>query len=134
MADWNQNIIDTFRANGGEVPQFGRNLVLLHHIGARSGAERVSPVMSFRTPERDWLVVASKGGSPENPAWYHNLRANPQIRIETADDGVVDVTAEELDPDERDAAWGRITAIAPGFAGYERRTSRVIPVMRLKRR
>ena len=133
MADWNQQVIETFRANGGEVPQFGRRLVLLHHTGARSGAERISPVMGFPTDD-GWLVVASKAGTPENPAWYHNLLAHPQTRIETPDDGVVEVTATELDPDERDVAWGRITTQAPGFADYEQRTTRVIPVLRLTRR
>lgn len=133
MTDWNQQIIDTFRANGGEVPRFGRNLVLVHHIGARTGTERVSPVMSFRTPDDGWLIVASKGGSPENPAWYHNLLAHPQIQIETPD-GVVDVTVAELDSEARAEAWQRITAAAPGFGDYEQRTNRVIPVMKLTRR
>jgi deazaflavin-dependent oxidoreductase (nitroreductase family) len=131
--DWNQRIIEAFRANGGEVPQFGRRLVLLHHLGARTGTERVSPVMGFPT-DAGWLVVASKGGAPEHPAWYRNLLAHPEIRVETPDDGVVDVVARELDPDERAVAWRRITAEAPGFADYEQRTPRVIPVLELARR
>ncbi len=133
VADWNQTVIDTFRANGGEVPQFGRSLVLLHHVGARTGTERVSPVMGFPV-DGGWLVVASKAGAPEHPAWFGNLRANPRTTVETPDDGVVEVTAEELPPAEREVAWARITAQAPGFADYEARTTRVIPVVRLTRR
>ncbi|MFC5381250.1 nitroreductase/quinone reductase family protein [Aquipuribacter nitratireducens] len=132
-ADWNQQVIETFRANGGEVPQFGRRLVLLHHLGARTGTARVSPVMSFPT-EAGWLVVASKGGAPEHPAWYRNLLAHPEVRIETPDDGEVEVVARELDPAEREDAWRRIIAEAPGFGDYERRTTRVIPVVELARR
>jgi deazaflavin-dependent oxidoreductase (nitroreductase family) len=131
---WTQQIIDTFRGNNGAVPQFGRDLVLLHHIGARTGVARISPVMSFRTSDDGWLIVASKGGTPENPSWFHNLKAHPDIQIEAADDGLVDVHASELAPDERATAWARITAAAPGFAEYEKRTSRVIPVLKLSRR
>lgn len=129
---WTRNIIDTFRTNGGEVPQFGRDLVLVHHTGARSGLERIAPVMGFPTDD-GWLIVASKGGSPENPAWFHNLLAHPDTTVETPD-GVVDVTARVLDPHERTAAWTRIVGQAPGFGDYERRTSRTIPVLELVRR
>lgn len=133
VADWNQTVIDTFRANGGEVPQFGRSLVLLHHVGARTGTERVSPVMGFPTDD-GWLVVASKAGAPDHPAWYRNLLAHPRTSVETPDDGTVEVQAAELEPDERDVAWRRIVSEAPGFADYETRTTRVIPVVRLTRR
>ena len=131
--DWNQNVIDTFRANGGDVPQFGRHLVLVHHVGARTGNPGIAPVRGFPTPD-GWLIVASKGGSPENPAWYHNLRAHPETVVETPDEGTVDVVARELDDDDRAAAWTRITTEAPGFADYETRTSRVMPVLELIRR
>jgi deazaflavin-dependent oxidoreductase (nitroreductase family) len=132
MTDWNQQIIDAFRANGGEVPRFGRSLVLLHHRGARTGTERISPVRAF-PGEDGWLIVASKGGAPENPAWYHNLLAHPDVRIETPE-GDVDVKATVLDSTARDEVWRRITAEAPGFAEYEQRTTRVIPVVKLTRR
>ena len=131
--DWNQRIIDTFRANAGEVPQFGRSLVLVHHIGAKSGLERVSPVMALRDGDDTWLIAASKAGAPENPAWYHNLRANPEAEIETPD-GVVLVRAEELVGADRDAAWSRFTAVSTGFKEYEAKTTRTIPVLALKRR
>ncbi|WNM23832.1 nitroreductase/quinone reductase family protein [Demequina capsici] len=130
---FNDAIIEQFRANEGHVAQFGRHLVLLHHIGARSGAERVSPVMTFPADGGGWLIAASKAGAPDHPAWYHNLRAHPKIVIEVPGEGEVDVVAEELLGAERDAAWRVFTEGSAGFADYERRTSRVIPVIRLRR-
>lgn len=131
--DWNEQVVEQFRTTGGEVPQFGRTLVLLHHRGARTGTARVSPVRGFPTDD-GWLIVASKAGAPEHPAWYHNLLAHPEARVEAPGEGEVDVTASELPSAERDEAWSRIVADAPGFADYEQRTTRVIPVLRLRRR
>ncbi len=131
-ADWNQQIIDTFRANGGVVPQFGRSLILVHHRGAKSGIERISPLMGRRDGEDTWLIAASKAGAPDNPAWYHNLLAHPDVEIETPD-GVVPVWVEELTGAERDAAWAKFTVI-PTFAEYQRNTTRTIPVLALRRR
>lgn len=136
MADFSQQVIDEFRANGGTVTMagFGRNLVLLHHTGAKSGIERVTPVMALPTDDgTGWLIAASKAGAPDNPAWYHNLLAHPDITIETPD-GEVAVHAEELPGAERDAAWARFTAASEGFRQYEERTSRTIPVLALRRR
>jgi deazaflavin-dependent oxidoreductase (nitroreductase family) len=134
--DWNQNIIDEFRANGGDVTTggFGRSLVLLHHRGARSGIERISPVRTIRDGSDSWLIAASKGGAPDNPAWFHNLLANPDATIETPDDGVVAVHAENLAGAVRDAGWARFKAVSAGFRSYEERTSRTIPVLALHRR
>lgn len=134
--DWNQQIIDEFRANGGDVSSrgFGRSLVLLHNVGAKSGVERISPVMAIRDDADTWLVAASKAGAQENPAWYHNLRAHPDVTIETPDDGTVDVHAETLAGSTRDAAWARFLDRSPGFHQYEQRTSRTIPVLALRRR
>jgi deazaflavin-dependent oxidoreductase (nitroreductase family) len=133
-AGYNQPVIDEFRANGGSVGHFGRKLVLLHHIGAKSGVERISPVASLKTGPDSWLIAASKAGAPDNPAWYHNLLAHPDIVIETADDGDVQVHATALEGEERDAAWREFTTHNPGFLDYEQKTSRVIPVVRLTRR
>lgn len=135
-SDWNQEIIDEFRAHGGNVSSrgFGKSLVLLHHIGARSGVERVCPVMGIRTDPDTWLVAASKAGAPENPAWYHNLLAHPDVVIETPDDGTVPVRAHSLTGTERENAWARFLARSPGFGRYEERTSRTIPVLALRRR
>lgn len=135
MADFNQHIVDEFRANQGtvETAGFGRSLVLLHHRGAQSGTERVSPVMGIPS-DGGWFIAASKGGAPENPAWFHNLLVHPDTVIETPDEGEVAVHAVELRGAERDAAWALFTTRSPGFAEYERRTSRTIPVLELRRR
>jgi deazaflavin-dependent oxidoreductase (nitroreductase family) len=133
---WNQQIIDEFRTNAGTVTTagFGRNLVLLHHVGAKTGQQRVTPVRVIRDGADTWLIAASKGGAPEHPAWYHNLRANPDITIETPDDGTVPVHARVLVGAERDDAWARFTAVSDSFRQYELRTSRTIPVIALHRR
>ncbi|MGC5165470.1 nitroreductase/quinone reductase family protein [Luteimicrobium sp. DT211] len=134
MSDWNQGIIDEFRATGGSVSNFGRGLVLLHHRGARTGIERVSPVAAIRESDDSWFVAASKGGAPENPAWFHNVLVHPDVEIETPDDGTVAVHAVRLTGAERDEAWGRFTAMSEGFRSYEAKTTRTIPVLRLTRR
>jgi deazaflavin-dependent oxidoreductase (nitroreductase family) len=133
-SSWNDQVIAEFRANNGAVARFGRNLVLIHHIGAKTGAERIAPARAIREDPDSWLVAASKGGAPENPAWYHNLVANPDVRIETPDDGTVAVHAEVLHGAERDAAWERFKEASPGFRDYEEKTSRTIPVLVLRRR
>ncbi|GIG29783.1 nitroreductase/quinone reductase family protein [Cellulomonas marina] len=136
MADWNQQIIEEFRASGGTVTTmgFGRTLVLVHHVGARTGTERVAPLRAIRVDDDTWLVAASKAGAPENPAWFHNLVAHPETVVETPDDGTVPVRAEVLVGDERDAAWARFTSASRGFAEYQEKTARVIPVVALRRR
>ncbi len=135
MSDFNERIVDEFRRNGGtvETAGFGRRLVLLHHVGAKSGAVRVSPVMALPTAE-GWIIAASKGGAPEHPAWFHNLRAHPDVVIETPDDGEVAVYAVELEGEERDAGWARFLEASPAFAQYEERSGRTIPVVELRRR
>ncbi|MEN0129614.1 MAG: nitroreductase/quinone reductase family protein [Brevundimonas sp.] len=136
MSDWNESIIEEFRANGGtvETAGFGRGLVLLHHLGAKTGTERVSPVAAIRDTDDTWLIAASKGGAPTNPAWFHNLLAHPDVSIETPDDGTVDVRAEQLLDADRDAAWERFKQRSAGFASYEAKTTRTIPVLALRRR
>lgn len=133
-SSWNDQVIAEFRANNGSVTRFGRNLVLIHHIGAKTGVERVAPARAIRDDPDTWLVAASKGGAPDNPAWYHNLIAHPDARIETPDDGTVAVHAEELHGTERDDAWERFKEAAPGFRDYEQKTTRTIPVLVLRRR
>lgn len=136
MSDWNQQVIDEFRSHGGFVATngFGKGLVLLHHRGARTGTERISPVAGLADGDGAWLVAASKGGAPQNPAWFHNLLAHPDVEIETPDDGTVAVHATQLTGAERDAAWARFVERSEGFRSYEQRTARTIPVLRLARR
>lgn len=131
MADsFNDRIIAEFRANDGTVEMFGRALVLVHHVGARSGVERIVPLMALREGDA-WLIAASKAGADDNPAWYYNLLANPDTVIETPDDGEVAVRATELKNDARDAAWAQFTAASDGFRAYEAKTTRTIPVLQL---
>ncbi len=134
MTDFNEQIIQEFRANGGRVgPPFNSDqLVLLHHVGAKSGRERVSPLMSF-PDEEGWVIVASKGGAPTHPAWFHNLQAHPDTVIEYGSQ-TIPVHASIIPREERDARLAQITAVNAGFASYERKTDRVIPLVRLARR
>ncbi|MDY0828064.1 nitroreductase/quinone reductase family protein [Microbacterium sp. BG28] len=133
MTSYNDHVIAEFRRNGGRVENFGDALILLHHIGARSATERISPLMALPDGADAWLIAASKAGAEDNPAWFHNLRAYPDVTIETPS-GEVPVTARVLEPTERDAAWQRFLEASPGFGDYERRTTRTIPVIRLERR
>ncbi|MEI5673941.1 MULTISPECIES: nitroreductase family deazaflavin-dependent oxidoreductase [unclassified Nocardioides] len=131
MSDFNDQVIAEFRANHGKVGgNFeGAPLLLLHSTGAKSGEERVSPMMYLPDGER-YLVFASKAGAPTNPAWYHNLIAHPDATIEVGDDTIA-VRAEELPRAERDAKYAEQAALYPGFADYEAKTDRVIPVLAL---
>ena len=134
MSDWNDKIIAEFRANEGKVGgQFaGAPLLLLHSTGARTGQERVNPMM-YQAVGDGWAVFASKGGAPDNPDWYHNLRANPDATIEVGTE-TVEVKARVLEPEEREPIWEEQKARYPGFADYEAKTDRVIPVVLLERR
>ncbi|WP_375384509.1 nitroreductase/quinone reductase family protein [uncultured Microbacterium sp.] len=133
MSDFNSMIIEEFRANGGQVTTagFGDRLVLLHTTGAKTGAERVSPLMGLPTDD-GWLVAASKGGAPEEPGWAHNLRVNPRAAVETGT-ATVDAVAAELDGADHDAGWARFLAASPSFATYQERAGRKIAVFHLVR-
>src|SRR5690242_1152266 len=132
MSDYNAAIIEEFRANGGRVGgNFeGAPLLLLHSTGARSGKERVNPMMYQRVGD-SYAVFASKGGAPSNPDWYHNLVAHPDATIEIGDD-VERVIARVAGPAERSGIWARQKDRYPGFAEYEQRTEREIPVVILE--
>lgn len=135
MVSFNDRIVEEFRANGGKVGgQFeGGDLLLLHSTGARSGAERVNP-LAYVADGGDYVVIASKGGAPTNPDWYHNLRANPAATVEVGG-RVVPVAATVLaGGPERDRLFALMVDKMPGFADYESRTDRVIPVVRLSPR
>ena len=134
MSDWNDKIIAEFRVNGGRVGgNFeGAPLLLLHSTGAKSGAERVHPMM-YQAVGSAYAVFASKAGADDNPAWYHNLRAHPEASIEVGTQ-TVPVTARVLDAEEREPIWEKQKQDYPGFAGYEQKTSRTIPVILLEPR
>ncbi|OBA58397.1 cell entry protein [Mycobacterium sp. 1100029.7] len=130
--DFNRRNIEEFRANHGRLGgQFeGAPVLLLHSIGARSGAERVSPMMYL--PDGDnYLVFASAAGADRNPAWYWNLVANPDASIEVGDEHL-NVHAEEIKGAERDEKYAEQARRYPGFAEYERKTTRTIPVLSLR--
>jgi deazaflavin-dependent oxidoreductase (nitroreductase family) len=133
---FNTSIIEEFRANDGKVGgQFeGANLLLLHTTGAKSGQPRISPLAYFRIDGK-LIIIGSFAGAPKDPAWVHNLRANPAVHVEVgAPQGVqaFDVTARELPAAERDALFEKVSAAAPGFAEYQSKTSRVIPLFELR--
>src|ERR1700747_1691850 len=130
---FNNNVADEFRANGGKVGgQFaGYNLLLLTTTGARSGQPRLSP-LAYLTVDGKLLIIAGYGGADINPAWVHNLRANPVAHIEIGAESF-DAVARELPPAERDAIVPKITEIAPISAEYQEKTSRVIPIFHLQK-
>jgi|ERR1022692_1352095 deazaflavin-dependent oxidoreductase (nitroreductase family) len=130
--DFNSKIIEEFRAQDGRVsgPFEGAPLLLLHTVGAKSGQERVNPMMYLPVPE-GFAVFASKAGADTNPDWYHNLLANPRVRAEIGGQ-TVELTARVASGDERERIWTAQKAAAPGFADYERQTTRQIPVVILE--
>ena len=136
MANWTDATIQEFHSKAGKgVGGFGDRLMLLTTVGARSGKERTSPVMFHRDGER-YVVIASKGGGPENPDWYNNLKANPVARVEVGTatgTEMFEVRAHEAEGEERERMYAERVAIAPGFGEYQRNTSRRIPVMILER-
>ena len=136
MNDFNVKLIEDFRANNGTVtlpPFAGGQIVLVHHVGAKSGVERVTPLAYTRDGD-DVVIIASKGGAPENPAWYHNLRANPDTTIELGPD-TIEVTAEALtEGPERERLFNQMADVYGNFHEYQKNTDRLIPVVVLHRR
>ena len=132
-SNWNQTIIKEFRTNAGKVGGYfeGTPMILIHHIGARSGTERVNP-LAYLPDGDDMVIAASKGGAPTNPDWYHNLKAHPLIDVEVGTERFR-VEATEVTGAERDALWRRLVEMRPGFGEYETKTTRVIPMFRLTR-
>ncbi len=130
--DWNSKVIEEFRANDGKVGGgfAGAPLLLLHTTGAKSGRERVNPVM-YRDLDGRYAVFASKGGAPTNPDWYHNLLANPSVQAEIGTD-TLRLTARVASQAERAEIWPTWKSDYPGFAEYEAKTSRQIPVVILE--
>ena len=124
----NKNAASRFRRNG---KMLGFNGLILTTVGARSGAERTSPVGWWPGPDGSWLIVAAAAGAARNPAWYYNIAAHPNdVQIEV-DGRRIGVLAEQLHGAERAQAWQQITAAAPRFAQYQRKTDRELPVIRL---
>ncbi|GHH27940.1 nitroreductase/quinone reductase family protein [Streptomyces lanatus] len=129
--DFNQQVIDEFRANKGRVGGYfeGARLLLLTTTGARTGRPHTTPVGYLPDDDRV-LVIASAAGAPSHPAWFHNLVANPQVTIESGA-FTYDARAVVLDAEERDRAFARAVEADPGWAEYQKKTERVIPVIAL---
>jgi deazaflavin-dependent oxidoreductase (nitroreductase family) len=131
MSEFNRAIIEEFRANGGKVGGSfeGAPVLLLTSTGAKSGQRRTTPLMYMPDGER-MVIFASKGGAPTNPAWYHNLRANPSATVEVGTD-TVDVDAAVTSGEERERLFTRQAELYPQFAEYAEKTTREIPVVAL---
>ncbi|MGO9249790.1 MAG: nitroreductase family deazaflavin-dependent oxidoreductase [Solirubrobacteraceae bacterium] len=128
--EFNAKIIDEFRANEGRIGGMfeGMPLLLLHHTGAKSGKSRVNP-LAYQADDGRYVIFASKAGAPENPAWYHNLMAHPQTKIEVGTD-TIDVVAGEATGEERERLFRTQAERVPQFAEYEQKAAgRVIPVV-----
>jgi len=152
IISWNNRIVAEFRANQGyvawsseeefaagrpippRVPGFDANgmpLILVHHIGAKTGRERISPLF-FQSIGDSWAVFGTHGGSPRHPAWYRNVMANPQVTVETGTERV-SALATLAKGAERERIWAREIALIPKFAEFEAAAGRQIPVVVLKR-
>jgi deazaflavin-dependent oxidoreductase (nitroreductase family) len=128
-SDYNAAIIEEFRATGGHPggDWAGTPMILIHHIGARSGTERVTPLGYLPVGDDRFAVVASSGGSPSHPDWYYNLKANPVITAEVGAETLT-VVAEELDDAARGELWPTLVARFPTVGKYQAATKRRIPV------
>ena len=133
-SDFNTKMIEEFRANDGRVggPWAGTTLILIHHIGARSGTERVTPLGCSHQGDGRFAIVASNGGSPTHPDWYYNLKASPTIKAEVGAQTFT-VVAEELDGPARAGLWPELVAEAPSVGEFQAKTTRQIPVFMLTR-
>ena len=134
MSDWNAQLISMLRDNNGEVPagpMAGRNLLILTTKGAKTGKPREA-VLTYSRDDGRYVVCATAGGSPIEPAWYHNLVANPAVQIEAKGE-TFNATANTAPAGERERLWDQHVAERPEFAGYPEQTGRVIPVITLQR-
>lgn len=133
MTEMNKAIIDEFRANGGKVGgNFeGVPLLLLHTVGAKSGLPRTNPLAYF-TDGDDLVIVASYAGAPNNPPWFHNLKARPDVEVEVGEEKFA-VRAEIIGEPIRTEMYKKLGEAAPTFAEYQMKTTRRIPLIRLKR-
>jgi deazaflavin-dependent oxidoreductase (nitroreductase family) len=133
LDDFNRGVVEEFRANSGKVggPFEGASLLLLHTNGAKSGKPRLTP-LAYLEIDGKMFIIGSYAGAPKDPAWVHNLRANPQVHLEVGTESY-DATARELPADERDAMYPKVVELAPVFADYQANTSRAIPLFELAR-
>jgi deazaflavin-dependent oxidoreductase (nitroreductase family) len=132
MSDWNNKIIDEFRAKHGVgITNFGDRLLLLNVRGAKSGKTYTIP-LAFHRDGDNYVVAASKGGAPTNPDWYHNVEVNPDVEVEVGDRRFKAHARPLANGPERDALYAKHASFMPGFAEYEKHTDRTIPVIVLE--
>jgi deazaflavin-dependent oxidoreductase (nitroreductase family) len=131
---YNRKVVAEFRANEGRVggPLNGTSMMLIHHIGARSGIERVTPLAYNAMPDGRFVIVASNGGARRHPGWYHNLKANPRIEVEVGAERFP-VFAQVLQGAARAALWRRVVAASPAVGRFQSDTPRQIPIFVLTR-
>ena len=134
MSDFNQAVIDEFRANGGKVGGYfaGANMLLLHTTGAKSGQPRTNPLVYVTDGDR-LVIIASKGGADSNPDWYYNLLANPNVTVEIGDEKFQARATAVTEEPERSRLYAKMVEHRSGFADYEQKTSRKIPAVVLER-
>jgi deazaflavin-dependent oxidoreductase (nitroreductase family) len=132
--DFNQTIIEEFRSNKGVVGGgfAGAPMVLLHTTGAKTGAERINPLVSQPQDDGTIYVFASAAGAPKSPDWYYNLVANPTVTVEFGEE-TFEATATPVTGDDRDRIYADQVKVFPGFGEYEEKTTRIIPVVALTR-
>jgi deazaflavin-dependent oxidoreductase (nitroreductase family) len=135
MSSYNQTIIDEFRANEGKVGGGfeGSSMVLLTTTGAKSGQTRTNPLVCLPDDDGTIYVFASAAGAPKHPDWFHNLIAHPTVQVEIGAESF-QAKATEVTGTARDDLYARQVALFPGFAEYQEKTSRTIPVVALTRR
>jgi deazaflavin-dependent oxidoreductase (nitroreductase family) len=134
VSDWNQGVINEFRANGGKVGGYfkGANMLLLHTTGAKSGQPRINPVVYVTDGDRI-VIIASKGGSDANPDWYYNLLANPIVTVEVGIERFQARATAVTEEPERSRLYAKMVEHRHGFAEYEQKTKRKIPAIVLER-
>ena len=134
MKNWNEGLIEDYRANGKATtgPFVGRQVLLLTTKGAKSGQERTNPLVWTKDGDK-LVIVASKGGAPTNPSWFHNLRANPVVTIELGKERFAARANVAKPESERRRLYDAHAKMHPGFADYEKKTTRRIPVITLER-
>jgi deazaflavin-dependent oxidoreductase (nitroreductase family) len=134
ITEFNTKVIAEFRANQGRVGGMlaGTPMILIHHIGAKSGIQRVTPLALTSQEDGCYVIVASNGGSVNHPSWYYNLKANPRIEVEVGTE-TFPVLARELEGTARDELWPALVAAAPSVGEFQTKTARRIPIFVLNR-
>ena len=131
--DFNEGLIKDLRTNGGKAssgPFVARDVLILTTKGAKSGEMRENP-LAFSRDNGNYIVIASKGGAPTHPSWYHNLVANPTVTVEVVGQSL-SATARVAEGNEHDRLYGQMGAMSPAFHEYQKKTSRKIPVVILE--